>query len=222
MAGDAAASAGPGVVRVDFWRTLIRAAWLAIALGVLLQVLLLTVDAGFGVSGGMGPLVAETLRSVAWSEIVCVGLAAGRVASSARPEFSGLTGLLAAPLGFNAANAVQKGVAEALDVAQPAAGGVSPLLIAFIKGLEYGSLGLLLAWLGRRIGTRARTYAAAGLAVGLVFGGGIIALFTAASAQPLSPAQLIARSANELLFPVGCALVVYAATGIGRYSAASE
>ena len=79
------------------WATLLRVAWLAIALGLLLQLTLLLVAAGFGTAPSSRTLVAETFRTVSWSLLVCVGVALGRVAANGRVPLEGVTGLLAAP-----------------------------------------------------------------------------------------------------------------------------
>jgi hypothetical protein len=65
------------------WATLLRVAWLAILLGLLLQLALLLMAAGFGTVTGPGSLLAETFRNVSWSLLVCVGVALGRVAAKA-------------------------------------------------------------------------------------------------------------------------------------------
>ena len=67
----AAAPPGP-------WATLLRVAWLAILLGLVLQLALLLVAAGFGTAPSPGPLLSETLKTVSWSLLVCVGVALGR------------------------------------------------------------------------------------------------------------------------------------------------
>ena len=76
------------------WVTLLRIAWLAIALGLLLQLALLLVAAGFGAVAGSRAPLAETLRTVSWSLLVCVGVALGRVAAKGRVPLEGVTGLL--------------------------------------------------------------------------------------------------------------------------------
>jgi hypothetical protein len=73
----AAAPPGP-------WATLLRVAWLAILLGLVLQLALLLVAAGFGTAPSPGPLLSETLKTVSWSLLVCVGVALGRVAAKGR------------------------------------------------------------------------------------------------------------------------------------------
>jgi hypothetical protein len=91
-------------------------------LGLLLQLALLLVAAGFGNVASPRPLLAEACRTVCWSLLVCVGVALGRVAAKGRVPLEGVTGLLAAPPALTAANTVQKGVAEALNAAGTPAG----------------------------------------------------------------------------------------------------
>jgi hypothetical protein len=152
------------------WATLLRVAWLAILLGVLLQLALLLVAAGFGTSASSRALLAETFKTVSWSLLVCVGVALGRVAAKGRLPLEGVTGLLAAPLALTAANAVQKGVAEAVNAAGVPAG-PAPLWVLAIKAAEYGCLGLALEWVGRRAWGSALGHLAVGLMTGVVFGG---------------------------------------------------
>ena len=192
------------------WATLLRVAWLAILLGLLLQLAMLLVAAGFGTATGPGPLLAETLKTVSWSLLVCVGVALGRVAAKGRLPLEGVTGLLAAPLALLAANAVQKGVAEAVDAAGVRAG-PAPLWVLAIKAAEYACLGLALNWVGRRAWHSAIGHLAVGLLTGVVFGGIFLAVVVQTTPAPLSTPALVARGLNELLFPVGCALVVFIA-----------
>ncbi|HKO85602.1 MAG TPA: hypothetical protein VJ140_13825, partial [Actinomycetota bacterium] len=77
-------------------------AWLAVLLGLLLQLALLLVAAEFATLAGLRPLLADTCRNVSWSVLVCAGIALGRVASKGRLTVEGVTGLLAAPLALTA------------------------------------------------------------------------------------------------------------------------
>ncbi len=198
------------------WATLLRVAWLAILLGLLLQLALLLVAAGFGTVAGSRPLLAETCKTVCWSLLVCVGVALGRVAAKARVPLEGVSGLLAAPLALTAANTLQKGVAEALNAAGTPAG-PPPLWVVAIKAAEYACLGLALGWIGRRTRGNALGHVAAGLATGIVFGGAFLALTVASAPTPLP--LLLAKGVNELLFPVGCALVVFIAEVLATHLA---
>jgi hypothetical protein len=192
------------------WATLLRVAWLAILLGLLLQLAVLLVAAGFGKDISPRPVLAETVKTVSWSLLVCVGVALGRVAAKGRLPLEGVTGLLAAPLALTAANAVQKGVTEAVDAASVPAGS-APLWVLAIKAAEYGCLGLALEWVGRRAWGSALGHLAVGLLTGVVFGGVFLAVVVQSAATPLSTPSLLAKGVNELLFPVGCALVVFIA-----------
>jgi hypothetical protein len=192
------------------WAKLLRVAWLAILLGLLLQMALLLVAAGFGMGIRPGTVLAETCRTVSWSLLVCVGVALGRVAAKGRLPLEGVTGLLAAPLALTAANAVQKGVAEAVNAAGVPAG-PAPLWVLAIKAAEYGCLGLALEWVGRRAWGSALGHMAVGLVTGVVFGGVFLAVVVQSAPTTLSSPSLLARGLNELLFPVGCALVVFIA-----------
>ena len=192
------------------WATLLRVAWLAILLGLLLQLALLLVAAGFGKDISPRPVLAETFKTVSWSLLVCVGVALGRVAAKGRLPLEGVTGLLAAPLALTAANAVQKGIAEAVDAAGVPAG-PAPLWVLAIKAAEYGCLGLALAWVGRRAWGSAFGHLAVGLLTGVVFGGVFLTVVVQSAPTPLPTPALLARGVNELLFPVGCALVVFIA-----------
>jgi hypothetical protein len=199
----AAAPPGP-------WATLLRVAWLAILLGLLLQLAVLLVAVGFGTAPSPGPVLAETLKTVSWSLLVCVGVALGRVAAKGRIPLEGITGLLAAPLALTAANTVQKGVAEAVNAAGVPAG-PAPLWVLAIKAAEYACLGLALNWVGRRAWHSALGHLAVGLMVGVVFGGMFLTVVVQSATTPLATPALLAKGLNELLFPVGCALVVFIA-----------
>jgi hypothetical protein len=198
------------------WTTLLRVAWLAILLGLLLQLALLLVAAGFGRVAGPRLLLAESCRTICWSLLVCLGVALGRVAAKARVPLEGATGLLAAPLALTAANTLQKGVAEALNAAGTPAG-PAPLWVLALKAAEYACLGLALGWIGRRARAGALWYAAAGLVAGIVFGGALLAMIVGSAPTPPSTPSLVAKGINELLFPIGCALVVFIAEVLGTY-----
>jgi Family of unknown function (DUF5317) len=188
---------------------LLRVAWLAILLGLLLQLALLLAAAGLGIFAGLRPLVAETARNLGWSVLVCTGVAVGRVAAKGRPPLMGIAGLLAAPLALTIANTIQKGIAAALDL--PGAAGSASLWVLVVKAAEYGCLAAALGWIGRRAWAGAPAYGTAGLLAGLMFGGAALAVVAQSAPTPLSTASLMVKGVNELVFPVGCALVIFTA-----------
>jgi hypothetical protein len=194
--------------------TLLRVAWLAIILGLVMEVLLLALGGVLGNSLGLKPLVADLVRNVSWSVFVCVGLAVGTAVAKARVPLMGFLGLLSAPVAFEASRVIHKGTLQALAVAGTG-GDLSPLLVAAIKGLEYGCLGLGVGWVSQRRWGGVLAHVAVGLLVGLVFGGAEIAL-AAGTTPPPSTADLLGKGVNEILFPVGCSLVLFSATVLGK------
>ena len=61
----------------------------------------------------------------------------------------------------------------------------------------------------------ALAHLAVGLSVGLGFGGSEIAYATGGTFQ-LSTADFLSEGVNEILFPAGCSLVLFAATALGK------
>ena len=57
---------------------------------------------------------------------------------------------------------------------------------------------------------------AVGLAIGVLFGGAIVGLAYSTAPEPLATPDLVSRGVNEILFPVGCALVLFSATAVGK------
>ena len=193
--------------------TLLRASWMSILVGIAIELALLALAAGSGSWTSWKPVVADLVQKVSWSTIVCVGLAIGTGAARSRAATMGGLGLLAAPLAFAAARSLHKGAASALSLSGP--GGAFPYGIALLKALEYACLGAALGRLSTRA-ARARAYVSVGLACALTFGTSIVVVMAAGAAKPLETSDVVARSVNELLFPVGCSLVLYAAGSLGK------
>ncbi|MDQ3793300.1 MAG: hypothetical protein M3341_11850 [Actinomycetota bacterium] len=199
----------------DFGSLLLRVAWLAILLGLGMEVLLLLLGGALGDVLGVGPIVADFVRNITWSVFVCVGLAVGTAVAKARVPLMGFLGLFSAPLAFEASRVFHKGTLEALAVSVPGGEAVSPVLIAVVKGIEYGCLGLGVGWVSQRPWGGAAAHVAVGLLVGLVFGSVEIAL--ASTVAPLPPLpDLLVEGINDVLFPVGCALVLFSADALGK------
>jgi len=199
----------------DLGRKLMRVAWAAIVFGILLEALVLLIAAEFGTFKSYKPFLADLGYKVSWAVIVCIGLAIGTAAAQHREMLMGLLGMLAAPVAFYAARAVHKGTLQAFDLAVDNPG-FNPLVVATLKGLEYGVLGLALAMIGKRTANTALGYAVVGLIVGLTFGSLIVAIIASSAPNPIPHPALVARAVNELVFPVGCALVLYAADVLGK------
>ncbi|HEV8581841.1 MAG TPA: hypothetical protein VGX68_22455 [Thermoanaerobaculia bacterium] len=201
----------------DLWRKVLRVAWLSIGLGIVLEVLLLVLAAYTGTGGRTPkPFISDLAQKVSWSFIVCVGLALGSAAGKARSGLMGLLGLVSAPVAFSLARSLHKGVNQALGVAA-AAGGASPFVLAALKAAEYGVLGATLGALTKRKeGASLGTHLGTGAAIGVAFGGLILTVLARAAAKPMGPVDLVAKGINEVLFPIGCSLVLYAAEVMGK------
>lgn len=209
-------AAGSTTASRNIASTLLHAAWLSILLGFFMEALLLLLATGFGNVPGLKPIVGDLVQKVSWSVFVCVGLAVGTAASKARVPVMGLTGLVAAPLAFNIARFLHKSAAHALAISGPAASAPSPILLGLLKGVEYGCLGSAVGWLGRRPWGGVRAHVVAGVGIGVIFGGTIVGLMARTAPAPLPTAGLVARGVNEVLFPVGCSIVLYAAEALGK------
>ena len=202
----------------DLGATLLRVAWLAVILGLVMEVLLLALGGALGDALGLKPFVADLVRNVSWSVFVCAGLAVGTAVVKARAPVMGLLGLVSGPLAFEISRVFHKGTLEALAITGGGGGDLSPTLVAVIKGIEYGCLGLGVGWVSQRRWGGAAAHVVVGLLVGLIFGGAELAL--AAGATPPPPAaDLFVESINEVLFPIGCSVVLFSAGALSKKTA---
>jgi hypothetical protein len=216
--GAAVASTSTASASPKLGATLLRVAWLAILLGFAMEALKLLSAAGFGTFPGLDlAVVADLVGQVSWSTIVCLGLAIGTAVSKFRASLMGFLGLLAAPLAFGVSRSLHQGAAQSLAIWESASGGGPSLyVLAVIKAVEYGFLGAVLGWLSHRPWGGALAHIAVGLAVGIFFGGAIVAATYWTSPEPPGAPDLVARGFNELLFPVGCSLVLFSAQALGK------
>jgi hypothetical protein len=138
--------------------TLLRVAWLAILLGLAMELLLVLASSFGGGLGGLGPFVADLVKHVSWSVFVCVGLAVGTAVVQARGPVMGFLGLISAPIAFEISRVLHKGALEALAASGGGGDDLSPLLVACHQRArirDSGAGGRLgePASVGRRVGT---------------------------------------------------------------------
>jgi hypothetical protein len=197
------------------WPQILHVAWLSIALGLLLELVLVLYALASKQAGGPQLFLPDLVQKISWAFIVCVGVAFGTTASKAPETKGGLLGLLSAPLAFLVARSLHKALGTALGVAGALAG-VSPFLIGGLKGVQYGLFGGVLGWLGQQTWGRLPAHLAAGAAFGVTFGLTIVLMLEVGAPAPTPPVDLVSRGLNELIFPVGCAAVVYAGSVLGK------
>ena len=196
------------------WRRILTVAWCSVLLGVAIEFVLVAIAAGSGTLKGLPPVVSDGLQKVSWSFLVCTGVACGTVAARASAAM-GVLGLVFGPLAFSVSKAVHKAANQALSISTAAASGPSPYWIAAIKGIEYGFLGACVGWIAsRRMGLGA--YVAAGAVAGILFGGWILLRMVTEAEPALAGPAIAIRAANEMLFPIGCAFVLYVADALQK------
>lgn len=202
---------------LDLAPRILRAAWMSIALGLLIEVALIVTAVVFGKSGPLSPFLADLAGKMTWSVLVCVGISVGSAAAGARAPVMGLLGLISAPTGFVLAKVVHKSAAQALDVAMAAStSGPTPGQLIVIRALEYGILGLTVGYISRKPWGRFPVYAAVGLGMGAVVASLVLWITISTAATPPPALALASKAVNELLFPLGCSMVLYAVNALGK------
>jgi hypothetical protein len=204
----------PGLGRLQL-RALLRSGGPAVILGLLVALLLQLI----ALLPGAPPAAPDAgpISRVTWSFVACVSLGLGTTVIQPRLVAMAASGLAGAPLAFALARATRRGSAGLLRALE--GGTPSPMLIGAIKGIEYGCLGLALGWLGRRARSGPAGYALAGFGTGLVFGAVNLWVSTGAFAGALDAPALLTWLVNEVLFPGGCALIVWSVDHRGRAAA---
>jgi hypothetical protein len=79
--------------------------------------------------------------------------------------------------------------------------------------VQYAAFGWLIARLMRLETPAFRSFLGVGALIGVVFGGILLGLFVSDAPQTPPALALVARGLNELLFPMGCATVLWV-TGV--------
>jgi hypothetical protein len=215
---ESVAAEQPSEKAAQILRRMAMVAWLAILLGLAMEGLSLAGRASVGSHPTLMQIVVELTQGITWSFFVCAGVGLGTALGKARAVFGGLIGLISAPLAMGLAKGSQKVMASAIGAAEKPVI-MSLMTLGTLRAIEYGLLGWALAWLASKQGSRAWQFLLAGALVGIVFGGSITWLtidIAAARDMVMAPPQVIATALNEMVFPIGCALVVYIALSVGR------
>jgi hypothetical protein len=197
---------------------LARVAFWSILLGLAVQALLLLGRLAGGEAPTSVSLALSAAQGLTWSLLVCLGVAAGMTIAQSKALIVGIFAAVCAPLAIAGAKLVQHFVAQLME-SEAQAPALSLVTLAVLRGIEYGVLGYLLARLAEKGVTLARPYLVSGIAVGVIFGGsiGVASLMTAAAAgKALAVAAVIGAVVNEVVFPIGCAALIYASQTVTR------
>ena len=80
-----------------------------------------------------------------------------------------------------------------------------------------GCFAAAIGWIVGRGKRSALHHVLVGLSAGVVFGGIILGYLYFSSAKRIGAAVLLPRAINEILFPVGCSLVLFATEMVGEH-----
>jgi hypothetical protein len=208
----------------------LRAAWLSVLLGLIIEVAVLIVVVTADSAGGVRAEIANAAERVSWPVIVCVAIvfaqSSGRAftSASALPRLMGVAGLLAAPMTVALTKLLHKGMTTTLGIASASVDVQILLLIGLVRALEYGSLAGAIGLLQRRGNCRAWHCLVIGLTAGIAFGAIAQQLTVGRKADP-GASDYLASALNEIILPMGCALILFASkimadhVGAGRVSA---
>lgn len=194
-------------------------AWLSIVLGLAMQALILISKVSIGSWPPYSAIAIDLVQGVTWSFFVCAGVGLGTTIAKSQAYFGGLIGLIAAPIAMGIAKGAQKVMKSLLGA--PDAPAIMPLTtLGCIRALEYGLLGWALAWMVTKDENRLYRFLGVGALIGVIFGGGATTLtFQLAQLKgiTLTQAQMLTTALNEIVFPIGCSLVVFIALVVGRH-----
>ncbi|GLK85744.1 hypothetical protein [Ancylobacter defluvii] len=207
-----------GSIAAEAVRRAVMVAWMAVLLGILVQLLMIALNLGLGTGWPGVAVLGDVAQGVSWAVLVCIGLAVGTVAGRDRALVMGLLGLVSGPVAWGLAKGAQRTVQSAMDLT-PAGIDLFFYLVCAIKGVEYAALGAVLGYLSQHEVTRIRSYFLLGVAVGVLAAGAMTGLSLWRAAQlgtAVAPARLIGTAVNEFVFPIGCALVICMALRMKR------
>lgn len=175
---------------------MLRAAWLGVLLGLLIEALLLATAFWQNQLPDALRVVADTVQKLSWSSLICTALVVGQAAVRQGVALGGIRGLIAAPAAFLTARALHNASLEMLG-AESAAGAsqwLATSAAAGIKAIEYAVLSAAISWLAQR-NARWQPHALAGAAVGT-------ATYVLTSVLLSVPGDPLQRAVVEIFHPI--------------------
>lgn len=196
-------------------KAIFHTSWMAILLGILIEIVIVVIASFGGLPDGLEPFAADLIQKTSWAFLVCIALTLATVTLKFRTPVMGIVGLLAAPAAFIIARALHGAARYALGLQPAASDGTSPIVVATIKSVQYGILGATLAFISKYAWGRALAHLWVGSLIAVLFGGALIAYSVQAASVAVPTLGLLAKSAGELIFPIGCALITFLGQSLG-------
>lgn len=196
-------------------KAIFHTSWMAILLGILIEIVIVVIASFGGLPDGLEPFAADLIQKTSWAFLVCIALTLATVTLKFRTPVMGIVGLLAAPAAFIIARALHGAARYALGLQPAASDGTSPIVIAAIKSVQYGILGATLAFISKYAWGRALAHLWVGSLIAVLFGGALVAYSVQAASVAVPTLGLLAKSAGELIFPIGCALITFLGQSLG-------
>ncbi len=195
-----------------FWQV----SWLTLGLGLILEMLAFTFDALLGQADGLASFAVDLVKKVLWSLPLCLVL----VSVLQRSLNMGVAGLLAAPVFTLFSSLLDSQIREVFLAAATEPLSLTSIKLAMFRGLEYGLLGLLLGGLFEQRRNTIFNHVLSGLAVGVLFGTLLVIPQWGQIQNASWPLlNLMAQNLGELIFPVGCSLIIKLTTHTSDVSA---
>jgi hypothetical protein len=197
----------------SFFKLFLKVSWLTLGLGLILEMIGFLIDVVMGQADSLTVFGLDLLKKLLWSLPLCITL----ISVSQRSLNMGLAGLLAAPILTLSSSLVESQLREVFLATTTEALSFASIKSAMFRGLEYGLLGFVLGYLTQRQKNTFFNHGLIGLGIGLLFGSIVVIpqlRFTAPSLDysysVSSPSTLaiIGQNIAELIFPVGCSLIV--------------
>jgi hypothetical protein len=193
-----------------FYKALFAGVWMAIILGLLVQGAVFGAKVGAGGKVPGAQLLVDVASGITWAMIVCGGVAIGTAASRNVSPTMGLLGLAFAPIAFAAAKSVQRGIGGFVGLPPEQ---LTPLLFqtGAVKAVEYALLGFILGRIIRTSKSTLTNHTLIGLGFGVLFAAVFVWLIflNAAPGAVVPPPRVAGTAINELIFPMGCSMVLY-------------
>lgn len=196
-------------------KAIFHTSWMAILLGILIEIVIVVIASFGGLPDGLEPFAADLIQKTSWAFLVCIALTLASVTLKFRTPVMGIIGLLAAPAAFIIARALHGAARYALGLQPAASDGTSPIVVAAIKSVQYGILGATLAFISKYAWGRALAHLWVGSLIAVLFGGALVAYSVQAASVAVPTLGLLAKSASELIFPIGCALITFLGQSLG-------